>query len=49
MCYDESYEHLLNQGTYNEISKRVERLHYQTSELLKGGGIEAWQEAHLSS
>ena len=49
ICYDESYDHLLSQGTHTEISKRVERLHYQTSQLLKEGGIEAWQDAHLSS
>jgi flagellar biosynthesis protein FlhG len=49
VCYDESYEHLLSKGTYSEINKRVERLHYQTSQLLKEGGIESWQDAHLPS
>ena len=47
ICYDEPYEHLLKQGQV-EINKRVERLHYQTTQLLKTGGIEAWQEAHFS-
>lgn len=47
VLYDRSYQESYDRGAKGtDIAKRVERLHHESADLLKRGGVEAWQSAH---
>lgn len=47
VLHDKSYQEAYERGVKGtDIAKRVERVHHDSAELLKRGGVKAWYSAH---
>ena len=50
VCQEKSYQESLERGLKGtDLLKRVERVHHESADLLKRGGIEAWRAHHSAA